>query len=67
MVAPYGNGDVILVCHSNNKAVGVAGEQRPLTSDLTEKLARPEMTRARLATCARRGEQQTAMAWPRLR
>ena len=49
---------------SNNKVLGVVGEQRQLTSDLTEKLAWPEMTRARLATCALRGERQTAKARP---
>ena len=41
--------------------------QQQLTSDLTEKPARPEMTQARLATCALRGEQRTAKAWPRQR
>ena len=47
---------------SNNKVVGVAGEHRQLTSDLTEKLALPETTPARLATCTLRDERRTAKA-----
>ena len=41
--------------HSINKAVGIAGEQQGLTTDLAEVMVRPEMPQVGLFTCDWRG------------